>query len=503
MNSSSTQDILELEMTDFGPIVEAKIDLRPMTVFVGPSNTGKSYMAILIYALHQYFNFLADSRMLNPNRKIPRGTVESIITLAEQISRNKKKNSSGEDIILPNLVVDTIRSRLATQGNQLHKEISRCFGIEDTVRLVRKGTKGVASINFRGRNTNESEQINHQLTLSATPCEFKTIIPKGTQMRLRTVDYDYHFRHSHLTLRNMAEEMASLTSLRKEKEKRLDSFIRYFLDTLIDHFRSQIIGPLCLPAFYLPADRTGIMHAHSVVVSALIGSAAMAGIRPTTRTPVVSGVLADFLELLIEFGRTQRKTRHGLDKQIEKTILGGSVGVDKSKLIDYPQFTYRPKGWENNLSLMNTSSMVLELTPVVLYLRYIVKPGNVLIVEEPESHLHPAMQVEFTRQLAALVKKGIRVIITTHSEWVLEEIANVVGRSKLPKLNQKTDDIAKTALNPNQVGVWLFNQKKRPKGSVVEEIRLDHETGLYPTDYDVVSEELYNENVDIFNRTQN
>ena len=46
---------LELSVRDFGPIARADVDLRPMTVFVGPSNTGKSYLAILIYALHRFF----------------------------------------------------------------------------------------------------------------------------------------------------------------------------------------------------------------------------------------------------------------------------------------------------------------------------------------------------------------------------------------------------------------------------------------------------------------
>ena len=44
-----------LDVTDFGPIVRANVDLRPLTVFIGPSNTGKSYLAILIYALHLGF----------------------------------------------------------------------------------------------------------------------------------------------------------------------------------------------------------------------------------------------------------------------------------------------------------------------------------------------------------------------------------------------------------------------------------------------------------------
>ena len=49
---------LQLEVADFGPIAKAKVDLRPLTVFVGPSNTGKSYLAILIYALHRFFGGL-------------------------------------------------------------------------------------------------------------------------------------------------------------------------------------------------------------------------------------------------------------------------------------------------------------------------------------------------------------------------------------------------------------------------------------------------------------
>ena len=44
-----------INVKNFGPIEEAEIDLRPLTVFVGESNTGKTYLAALIYALHQQF----------------------------------------------------------------------------------------------------------------------------------------------------------------------------------------------------------------------------------------------------------------------------------------------------------------------------------------------------------------------------------------------------------------------------------------------------------------
>ena len=55
MVAASETKRIKLKVTNFGPIAEADIELRPMSVFVGPSNTGKSYLAVLIYALHQFF----------------------------------------------------------------------------------------------------------------------------------------------------------------------------------------------------------------------------------------------------------------------------------------------------------------------------------------------------------------------------------------------------------------------------------------------------------------
>ena len=54
--ATSQDKNLTLSVKNFGPIYSAEVELRPLTVFVGPSNTGKSYLAILIYALHKFFS---------------------------------------------------------------------------------------------------------------------------------------------------------------------------------------------------------------------------------------------------------------------------------------------------------------------------------------------------------------------------------------------------------------------------------------------------------------
>ena len=69
-------------------------------------------------------------------------------------------------------------------------------------------------------------------------------------------------------------------------------------------------------------------------------------------------------------------------------------------------------------------------------------------------------------------------MLTTHSEWVLEELANLVRLSDY--LNLRGTGSRRRGcltLSPDEVGVWLFEPKKRPKGSVVKEIPLDQELG--------------------------
>ncbi|MYK96334.1 ATP-binding protein, partial [Candidatus Poribacteria bacterium] len=56
---------VEIVVKNFGPITKANIDLRPLTVFVGPSNTGKTYFATLMYVLHGVFSDLSGSSLLS------------------------------------------------------------------------------------------------------------------------------------------------------------------------------------------------------------------------------------------------------------------------------------------------------------------------------------------------------------------------------------------------------------------------------------------------------
>ena len=512
MKGSPSRNFSELEVKNFGPVVEAKIDLRPLTVFIGPSNTGKSYLAILIYALHRFFSgegpFVHPFSMFRGGelRKLSKKNFNILLQWTRETFTDKMEPSNKSGIAL-DPIAGLIRSAFTESdkgvGDSLTKEIGRCFGIGGEIRhLIRKGNKSGTQIVFQRPISNDSETfVRSELKFNAKreTSTFSTAIPEEMPMRLESIG-----RRESRFISHIAMEFISSASQEKNKSRELNS--GRLVDVLASSQLPNVLDPLHLPAFYLPADRTGVMHAHNVVVSALIQRAPMAGLFPTASTPTLSGVLADFLEQLIELGdqsyrqyrrrERRRSSQSDLGGLIERQVLQGSVHTDESET-GYPVFTYQPHGWETKLPLMRASSMVSELAPVVLYLRHIVLPGNILIVEEPESHLHPAMQVEFTRQLAAIVNSGVRVIVTTHSEWLLEELANLVRLSELSKAARKKIDEDDVALSPDQVGAWLFKPRSRPKGSVVKEIPLDEESGLFPSGFSDVAVALHNKWADI------
>ena len=499
MATSQDRNLI-LSVKDFGPIYSAEVELRPLTVFVGPSNTGKSYLAILIYALHKFFNshegkeppFLYLSSSSFPHEAVIYGQdITRFIDRADEIVSQVNENSS---TIPPDKITSLIRAMFSNllPTNDLANEIMRCFGIDETRRLIRYGGKKSAKITLSP--VSSQAEYNHSSLYKFTIAKgaFTTSIPDTNLQIGKDALEEY--------IQDASEGKIRFGQKWTDSDAR-KSFVAKLMRGLSENIASYFDNPISQPAHYLPADRTGVMHAHKVVVGSLIRGASR-GIHPTRALPALSGVVADFIEQLLELGDLSSKRRRlneNLTQRLEKEILSGSIRNEKSET-GYPVFSYQPTGWKEDMPLMNTSSMISELAPVVLYLRHVVSPEEVLIIEEPESHLHPGMQVAFIRHLAAAVRSGIRVIITTHSEWVLEELANLVRLSDLSESRRKGIGGADYALSPDQVGTWLFEPKKRPKGSIVKEIPLDVDYGGFRSDYDDVAISTHNDWATIGNR---
>ena len=504
MVAASETKLIKLKVSDFGPLAEADIELRPMSVFVGPSNTGKSYLAILIYALHQFFGSFSwtvrNNRMqggfyslglplINPIAEMALSDTDIdhlyawAATERMKIESARRSGAVPSDSDLPAELCDIIRRALGevrTLSDVLKEEFVRCFGFETSASMVRYSPNDAKAFPMHAVLSNElanGDAYRYEIGVNREEVSIDPAIPDPFPFTLSE---------------NLPIPWFKLSSNDVGDER--DSNARVHLTAFASAALSASVGPLGRPAHYLPADRAGVMHAHQVAVRGLIAGASRTAIRPAMTMPVLSGVLGDFLEQLIVLGSvpisSEFQEGDGLARLLEAGLMRGSVRIERSE-IDYPSFVYRPNNWRHDLPLMHSSSMVSELAPVVLYLRHVVRPGDTLIIEEPEAHLHPTAQVEFTRLLAAAVKAGIRIIMTTHSEWVLWELANLVRMSGLPPELRNGLDGADHAIEAAEVGAWLFEPDAERDGSMVREIPLDIESGTFPAGYSLTSESLY------------
>ncbi len=491
----------------FGPIDSATVDLRPLTIFVGPSNTGKTYLAILIYALHKVLNGFPRFPIMGryPYYFIEDLEEKDVIASDDDFKKlTSALTAEGHTLRfsdLPGAVRDRMQSYLRDENflsNSLKTELERCFDLEHAERIIHMPTES-----NRSKISLEAQEVCKRLWNFSMEIEKSAILSSGN-----IEDMNLFSDTSNNSYRERARRLSKIANLRvgdKDKKKHINYLLFNLLDTLNEHMMGQYTR-----IYYLPAARSGIMQSHRVIAGSLVARSTRAGLERFPELPTFSGVMADFMRHLIHYELPDRfsefpsreKTTKKMKKiadDLEQQTLGGRIATKRAPPGMYPEFVYHPEETKQDIRLSRSSSMVSELAPVVLFIRGNLRKGDTLIIEEPEAHLHPAAQTEMATALARLVRAGVRVVITTHSDWLLQQISNLMREGELGEKNGGSP-LSPNALRPRDVGVWLFDKQEGSEGSIVREIQFDRIEGIGPSDYEDVAESLYNRSAELQNR---
>jgi len=153
------------------------------------------------------------------------------------------------------------------------------------------------------------------------------------------------------------------------------------------------------------------------------------------------------------------------------------------------------------IPLSTLSSGQQELLPLILILQFFTtnvaqksEPGvDILYVEEPEAHLFPSAQEHLTRHLVEISnfsRGGSRLLITTHSPYVLSTLNNLIKASRVAKISQlKLEAVSNIVsreswLEPSHLSAYAI--QNRELVSIVDE-----ESGLINADYlDEISSQI-------------
>jgi len=211
---------------------------------------------------------------------------------------------------------------------------------------------------------------------------------------------------------------------------------------------------------YLPAARSGFMLTYPSLTAELMEAWGGREISSTFTLPVVR-----FLQGLTENRRDQKAKLADIADYLESSILNGKVVSQEGPINSY---LYQAEGSKAPLPYHVASSLVGELSPIIIFLRSKIRYRSV-IIEEPEAHLHPAMQKRFACALSRIVSRGVPVWCTTHSETVFQQVNNLIKLNSHPdrkqlmtKYGYSDDDL----LAPDQVRAYEFVTNAQGKSEV-------------------------------------
>ena len=123
-------------------------------------------------------------------------------------------------------------------------------------------------------------------------------------------------------------------------------------------------------------------------------------------------------------------------------IIGGDLSYDENILNKGFEFVKeerekgKQKSLENNKASFKTSSLASGIKSFGI-LQLLDKKGLfnknlLLVIDEPEVHLHPEWQVKYAKVLVDLVKQGkVKVLITSHSPYIITALINYSEEQKI------------------------------------------------------------------------
>lgn len=431
--------MLKIELKNFGPIESFIFDSsKSMNVIFGKNNIGKSYAISAVYLILKHLcsnNFQRQSSDLDyyifnlrysniDQRELAENQTK--VSLASKIERISKR------------LIDWFKNGKENEFN-LVGEIQTIFSVLLSSSLL-TGLENSIKNSYSSLHALRNEYSQKQFSIGIFTEDVSIIMG---------------MHESHLVIKEVIVNRP--TFIKKSKQNRnpiegKDKVIYYckqqrqLLDILFtatlrvqDEFRSTVLNEVG-NVYFLPASRSGLYQALSTF-SAVIAELSKSRMFLSNKLelPNISEPVSDYFLFLSNItGAVASKEFSEIVDEVENSIINGKILFNN----DSKKIVFAPNAIQAELDIAFTSSMVSEIAPIVAFLKYVINKGvgasvkrrlpwkektkNIIFIEEPEAHLHPEIQVQLIQIFAKLAKKGLRIVMTSHSNYMFNKLSNLI-----------------------------------------------------------------------------
>ena len=409
---------MTFEFQNIGPVEDAKLELGDLTIIAGRNNTGKTY---LVYALYGFLKQWAGW-------------------------------PDADDFFFGDATSPIIRS---LRFNRLVRQLA---GSGHAGVVVQEGALAAAQATTLDALSRDFSENALPAVFSSSPDEFGgarlsvavdnasgSFADRRVEMMLSpigrlVVEYD----GTHLTVARRP------TSVSGSSVGDVPSLPLSYLRESLSYMLLRFLCPFPNP-FIISAERFGISlfykeldfaKSHLVDVLQKMGNAKEQDdgapfLLIDKNTSKYAQPIKDNIDFTRSINDVQRRKSPLSDHQLVadiKKIMGGYYQASKEAI----HFRSTARGKHKFvIPLHLASSSARGLADLYFYLRHRARLNDLLIIDEPESHLDTANQVILARMLVRFVKAGIKVLVTTHSDYLIKEFNNLIMLAGLNETREK------------------------------------------------------------------
>ncbi len=450
---------MRVKVKNLGVLKQAEFSLGDFTIICGGNNTGKTYAT---YALYGFLNMWRRYRGVIKSGRISEGSINNLLN---------------DGIIRINLV------EYAQNADTILKELCELY--TQDLPLVFAASKE------RFRDSSFGAYLESgTLSESVTAVSFERKI--GTQN---------HHIFSISTVEGSAEVEISLIT-NKQEVGIPPAFIG---ELLTGNVNEIVFGQFFPDTFISSAERTGaaiFRRELNFARNRLLKEMSRAEYSFDPRELLFKSYqdYAMPVENNVEFTRQLESiakkrsflaTEHPQMLDWFSDIIGGAYAVTPDD-----ELYFVPKDERIKLSMDESSSGVRSMLDMGFYLRHAAERGDLLMVDEPELNLHPENQRRLARLFARLVNLGIKVFITTHSDYIVKELNTLImlnhNEPHLKRLAKQEGYEDSELIDAEKIKVYIAEEglvqldgnRKRSRRRTLVDIKIDPEFGIEARSFD-------------------